>query len=312
LIVILVGLVAGLAAPDRRYRAMARGIGLYLLYVTRIGGDFMSGRFFTAPLLLATLVLCMTALRGRRVLVACGIGLALLCATPFAPFRNLHPKSALAFNLWGIADERLVYDKDCSWFGPSKTGRRPSPESRTTSVTLRGYWDRDHFVEELRKSGLIEADDRWPEGTEALIAAGRAMPVVLRGAVGYLAFFPRAQDPRVGLPCAQRTVARASACAAARPTDEVVRPQIVPALVAHRPLHSQGPPGYVGSLVTGENHVRDPDLARFLAVLWVVTRGNIFSKQRMKVIIELNLGRYDDLVAKYVARQASTDSPSSP
>jgi arabinofuranosyltransferase len=37
---------------------LSLGILLYLVYILRIGGDFMAGRFFAAPLFLAVLVLC--------------------------------------------------------------------------------------------------------------------------------------------------------------------------------------------------------------------------------------------------------------
>jgi arabinofuranosyltransferase len=38
---------------DLQARAVAAGIALYVLYIISIGGDFMSGRFFAAPLFLA-------------------------------------------------------------------------------------------------------------------------------------------------------------------------------------------------------------------------------------------------------------------
>lgn len=52
--VIALGVAAGLRrGAALAERAVAAAILLYLLYVLRIGGDFMSGRFFTAPFVLA-------------------------------------------------------------------------------------------------------------------------------------------------------------------------------------------------------------------------------------------------------------------
>jgi arabinofuranosyltransferase len=54
-LVILIGVVLGLC--QRNYLAVTISIGilLYLGFILSIGGDFMGGRFFTAPLLLATI-----------------------------------------------------------------------------------------------------------------------------------------------------------------------------------------------------------------------------------------------------------------
>ncbi|MEM1000120.1 MAG: hypothetical protein AAGN35_23900 [Bacteroidota bacterium] len=59
--VALLGIGAGLILPLglrwRRAYPLVGGGALYLLYIVWIGGDFMSGRFFTAPFFLALLVL---------------------------------------------------------------------------------------------------------------------------------------------------------------------------------------------------------------------------------------------------------------
>lgn len=55
------------------------GVLLYLLYVWRIGGDFMSGRFFAAPLLMAAALICyQTWAQPRRWLAATAVLLLLL------------------------------------------------------------------------------------------------------------------------------------------------------------------------------------------------------------------------------------------
>jgi arabinofuranosyltransferase len=51
-------LVSTVRRSGRALWPLSLGIFLYLLYVLRIGGDFMAGRFLAAPLFLAVLVLC--------------------------------------------------------------------------------------------------------------------------------------------------------------------------------------------------------------------------------------------------------------
>ena len=55
---VMVGAIpAALLSGKRIHLATLVGIGFYLLYITRIGGDFMVGRFFTAPFLAALIVI---------------------------------------------------------------------------------------------------------------------------------------------------------------------------------------------------------------------------------------------------------------
>lgn len=68
---ILLGSVAILL--ERRLKSIVplAGIALYLVYIVRIGGDFMRGRFFTAPLFVVLLVLVsMDSEHWKRVLVS--------------------------------------------------------------------------------------------------------------------------------------------------------------------------------------------------------------------------------------------------
>ncbi len=53
-----VAIVLGAVRPSRRSTPIAAGIALYLLYIVRIGGDYMSGRFLSVPFLCAVLLVC--------------------------------------------------------------------------------------------------------------------------------------------------------------------------------------------------------------------------------------------------------------
>lgn len=51
IVVIIFGMISPLVMKEKRFYPLSVGIILYLIYVIRIGGDFMSGRFFSVPLL---------------------------------------------------------------------------------------------------------------------------------------------------------------------------------------------------------------------------------------------------------------------
>jgi arabinofuranosyltransferase len=56
------------------------------------------------------------------------------------------------------------------------------------------------------------------------------------------------------------------------------------------------PEGYIESLQSGNNVIKDPDLSTYYAKILLITRGEIFSFERMKTIIEMNFGKYKHLV----------------
>jgi arabinofuranosyltransferase len=106
---VVVGTIIGLrsSAFDA---AMAAGGTLYLAYVVSIGGDFMSGRFLTAPLLVATAVVARAAISQRQ-LQALAVGVGLLALTNINATLLSGPgyENTTIDEATGIADERGYY-----------------------------------------------------------------------------------------------------------------------------------------------------------------------------------------------------------
>jgi arabinofuranosyltransferase len=107
----LVGAAAGLL--HRRCWPLALGILLYLAYILRIGGDFMSGRFLTAPAFLAMLVLLFSVRdkeEGQR-RVAQAIYVVLMVNLLVWGIRGNDPKQLPhLIGRHGVADERRYYE----------------------------------------------------------------------------------------------------------------------------------------------------------------------------------------------------------
>lgn len=79
------GCVLPILTRQWRLAILAAGIPLYLVYVLKVGGDFMSGRFFSAPFMLAALILTRIPMPGpaRRWIPAFGLAAVLAFVTPF-------------------------------------------------------------------------------------------------------------------------------------------------------------------------------------------------------------------------------------
>jgi len=102
-----VGLVA--RAKDRLALALVAGLGLHLIYVVKIGGDFMHGRFLSTAFFLGVICLVRHLPDART---AARLALAILiysAAWPLAPLRGGVHYINTKVDYAGIADERGYY-----------------------------------------------------------------------------------------------------------------------------------------------------------------------------------------------------------
>jgi arabinofuranosyltransferase len=110
LFIIAAGIAASLVMRNRRSVFPAFGILLYTAYVIRIGGDFMSGRFLTAPFIVSVVLITRipivsAATAALMAIVAGGFGLA----GPHPPLLSDAAYSDTKIDERGIADERGFY-----------------------------------------------------------------------------------------------------------------------------------------------------------------------------------------------------------
>lgn len=136
--IVVIGMLVGLTVLVIKRQpgtiAFALGAGLYVLYVVKVGGDFMTGRFLGAPYLLMILAICQLKLPWRSFLPI----FALIAVAGLVNLRSpVYAHAAYGagmtdkqlFDEHGIADERAVYY--------SRTGL--CSEGRNQAVA-RNYW----------------------------------------------------------------------------------------------------------------------------------------------------------------------------
>ncbi len=112
LLVIVFAFVLVITLRQWEFLPLLAGIMLYLLYILRIGGDFMSGRFFSAPFLLAVIILVHMDLK-RNILISlaaafCFVGLAF----GVNPLTSDASYRAAQLPASGVVDERGSYFAD--------------------------------------------------------------------------------------------------------------------------------------------------------------------------------------------------------
>jgi arabinofuranosyltransferase len=224
--------------------ALALGALLYALYPFWMGGDFMSGRFYTAPLVVAVA--------------------GLLIGDPDAPPRGVGRPGAALFGALALAAGLL------NPVGPWRAGRAfHVPNWDDAGIADERGWYYPHL-------GL------WPmlaEGRDPPKPGGPRRPgepaVRMGKAIGLDAYMA---GPGVHLVDAY---ALCDPLLARIPSDEVrARP-------GHwiRPV----PAGYRETLLTGQPHFTDPEVAALWADLQLATRGPLLAPGRAAALLRLNL-----------------------
>ncbi|AFH48262.1 Hypothetical protein IALB_0550 [Ignavibacterium album JCM 16511] len=65
------------------------------------------------------------------------------------------------------------------------------------------------------------------------------------------------------------------------------------------------PAGYLATLASDSNLIVDPDLSEYYKKLNIITRGELFSVERLYEIFYMNIGKYDYLIKKYILKKKS-------
>ncbi|MDB4988193.1 MAG: hypothetical protein JWN04_3371 [Myxococcaceae bacterium] len=142
-VLIVTGLGTTFAFMQKRLREALLAVGalLYIVYVVRIGGDFMHGRFLTLPLFLSV---CLIA--TARVLPLEQPAAALALLAPFA-FLYLHPSATEKYPIEsyahsGIADERMFYRDGLSMMMSTRTHKLPNHHLARDGLAARASPDK--------------------------------------------------------------------------------------------------------------------------------------------------------------------------
>jgi len=238
--------------------ACALGIFLYCLYVIWIGGDFMGGRFFTVPLLLATIIVIRYSGLDKV-----KMGIPAVCIFLFSCL--LQPNAPVLTNAsfgkdlsefkdsHGIGDERMFYFQVASLahWEPGK----PMP--------CNGFAEQGRQYRKMNKPITKE-----------------------HGSVGYRGFFAG--------PIAHIIDYNALADPLLARIPAVYRPDW---RIGH--FWRYTPEGYLDS-AGGDgnkpNKIKDKGIAEFYEHLKIITRGPIWSFERWKEIMKMNLGMYSHLI----------------
>jgi len=261
-----------LGIKDNKYRLIAAGMIFYLLYLVRIGGDFMLGRHFTVLYFISSFVMMQvqtdkgyqgTQSEKRNGIIITGVFAAIaICSLMLG---QIYGKQFL----WrqyratkaGVADEREFY------YPHTALMTNINSKLVYNKMVVRNIWDEediDKIREENRKRALLD----WAAGIKVYYNSD----LYLQDPIGL-------GDPLL------------SKLPAAEIPEESFR-------VGH--MYRDIPEGYVESIENNDNEISDPALHEYYDKILLITRGSLFDENRIKTIIGMLKGEYDYLLKNYI------------
>jgi len=253
-----------LVNKNKKHGTIIAGVVIYLLYTVSIGGDFMSGRYFSAPLLACTALLSTMDLDFKSQ-KPFGILLGLVLLIGIAPIFLTVERSPsfgvgddsnhrIFVDEYKISDERIVY-MGLGFFERLKKKSAPST----------GY---------ARENWIYLPDE--PKRVKLVGPLG--MNSMTMGPNFHIIDLNSLADPLMTrMPLYQVDVWR----------------------IGH--FRHIIPKGYVETLKAGENLIVDENIALFYDKLSFVIKGDLWNWQRIVEIWNLNTGKYDYLLENITA-----------
>ncbi|MDX2112652.1 MAG: hypothetical protein SFW63_02805 [Alphaproteobacteria bacterium] len=237
---------------------IAVGIYCYFLYVLRIGGDYMAGRFWALPIF-ATIWLWYVyppqRLRADHLFAIAALLIAAYVVSPM--LRNIHENCRDCIELKG-----RIIDSTRSFRANSLIKQRWPLEIRQSSS--HGFC-RDGRRRLAKKNPPVEV--MFFVGMHAYCAGPQLRAIDMLGlGDALLARLPASDDQRFYIGHFRREI----------------------------------PKGYAYAVETGFTTLMHPSLARYYEKLRLITQGELFDTERLKTIVQFNLGAYDHWKDEYL------------
>ena len=248
ILVIILALFSAIEQKDNLLPSF--GVFLYSVYILKIGGDFMVGRFYSAPFIVSLLLIMRLeykqCLVSRKIFLVVTLGvLSLNTFNKNILNSREYIEEASGSFYHGIADERAFY-------------------------AVRGLGFYNLFERSIAFENLIRAYDFWKYDSnksnfKTLNAIGYSSIVL--GPSTYVFDKWALSEPLLAkLPAISKVNFR----------------------IGH--FYRSIPSGYIKTLLTGNNFISDKNIALYYAKLKNLIRGDLFSASRFWDIVDLNLG----------------------
>lgn len=170
LFVVFTALVFSILNRTRKTLLLATGILLYLFYIIKIGGDFMSGRYFTTIFFCSVAILSQIKydyLQSKIILGLFSLSLVVGVSIVNPTWMMYNPNAYLSYR--GVVDERLWYFPDVGLLRNNRFNTSPDTLGKTGGLEARQQSYKDFYVTPVNSIGVygyyagpnVHIIDRW-------------------------------------------------------------------------------------------------------------------------------------------------------
>lgn len=274
---IIVGTIIPFIYKKRELWWLAAGTILYIVYIINIGGDFMSGRFLAAPLLFSVIIISkfeIHSLKQTTTLVLLIILVGLLSPKPNI-FSTAHysfgPKIIHAFR-----------------FGPQIMGMH-------NGITDERFW---YYENTGLLNNLFERKiEQHPWVRHALAFKKSGNSTVVKSTLGLFGFYCGRNIHIIDQYALTEPLLARLPISGYWITDKNKPAGEKSWRIGHFPRKI--PEGYLETITSGENRINNPSLAEYYNKISIIVKGKLLDLSRLKVIWNLNIGKYNCLLEQY-------------
>jgi len=261
LVVVLITLVIKKA----NYLYCSVGIVLYAGYVLYIGGDFMLGRHFTV-LFFLSVICCLQmqnkefgAYQGRLKLERIVAGVV-IAGLIYSGTTGVITTQFLFGNNFSAP----ISDERAGYFRFTSLFNNALSYIKDGKMVLRDAWN-EQGIEEYREAGYQGGILKMVPGISIYYNSDMYLNDLYALGDPFLSKLPavREENWRIG----------------------------------H--MWRESPAGYNDTVLYGENVIENKDLYQYYEIIKLITRGDIWDKERLQAIVDINTGKYDYLIENY-------------
>ncbi len=270
----LIYVIIAVLSKKIKYILAAAGIIVYGMYVIRIGGDFMMGRHFTNLFFISV---CMAVLMFRQ---EDGV------LRDIVKYQKWFGGVVIFSVLFAATFGRTV---GMQYISGHIFGSQISDEREYYFGTTGLY----NNVKSLIETGRLCVSDTWNTQATDDIRNQGVSGNIIENAAGILVYY----NPDIYL----------------NDTYSLGDPFLSKLPAKYNPnwrvghIRREVPDGYRESIWSDKNKIKDVDLHEYYDKIRLITRGNLFNSERIKAIIDINLGKYQYLIDNYEKRQAENE-----
>lgn len=245
-----------------RYIHLALGVLLYGVYVIYIGGDFMMGRHFTVMFLMSVIgcIYVLNNVPEIRKTVIRFVGAVIICCSVYSMTMNVITKQFV----FGENFNSQISDERYTYFKFTSLFNNIVSLKTNGRMCITDAWN-NQGVLDLKEADLDSGILRMVPGITKYDNNEMYLNDLYALGDPYLSKLPAVIEPgwRIG----------------------------------H--MYREAPEGYYETIMYGGNHIKNEAAAEYYEVIRLITRGDLFDMNRIKAIIDINLGKYDYLIEEY-------------